>query len=147
MADIQTVWDVENSRGDWNLTFAGFGSDADLTTSVLISLFTDRTASADDTLPDRSEDPRGWWGDLGADRPIGSKLWLRMREKQTEHVRLLIEADIVDALRWLIDDGVATSVDVDVEFPVPGMVGATVLVNRDEKTANLRFDWAWQGVN
>ncbi|WP_157218665.1 phage GP46 family protein [Flavisphingomonas formosensis] len=74
----------------------------DLVTAVLISLFTDATADTEDTIPDGTTDPRGWWaGD------IGSKFWLRTRSKQTPTVLALVKSDFANALQWLLDDGVA----------------------------------------
>jgi phage gp46-like protein len=116
----------------------------DLGTAILISIFTDQTAGTDDVIPDRSGDPRGWWGDLGAAYPIGSKLWLRMRSKQTDVVLSLVKNDIETALEWLIDDGVASSIDVTVEWSRPGMLGARIVVNRTNGTnPAVNFDWAW----
>lgn len=56
-----------------------------LDTAVIISLFTDRRALEDDATPDFTENRRGWWGDTydAQQRPIGSRLWLLSREKQT----------------------------------------------------------------
>lgn len=73
---------------DWLQTRTGqIAEDRSLTTAVLVALNTDATADASDILPDpRSDDLRGWWGDLDAEEiwggwPIGSKLWLLTRAK------------------------------------------------------------------
>lgn len=176
MSDISTSWNAALGVGDWVLTlprdglitdetggsvtddmggaigdglFTGGGIVVgnDLGTAVLISLFTDRTAEADDTIVDGSTNPRGWWGDLGADRPIGSKLWLRMRSKQTDLTLALVKDDITQALAWLIDDGIAARVDVLTEWTRPGMLGAKITIYRANGTTTaLRFDWAWKEV-
>jgi phage gp46-like protein len=90
-----------------------------LDTAVLISLFTRRRADDDDALPDpRSTDRGGWWGDSYADIEgdlIGSKLWLLSRSKATSDVLLQAKAYALEALQWLIDDGIADSIDVEVE--------------------------------
>jgi phage gp46-like protein len=144
MADIPTIWDSVNSRGDWDVTYSVSGEpDQDLETALLISIFTDRTADPDDVIPDGTDDPRGWWGDLGEDRPIGSKLWLRMREKQTGATLLLIKNDLAEATQWFVDDGVASSVDVTTEYPGPEMIGCRISISRNGKTT--QFDWAWRG--
>jgi phage gp46-like protein len=178
MADIQTVWSPSLGVGDWYFAVAKdgvitdengfdildsldapindslFGTASDLTvgndlgTAVMISLFTDATAGADDVIPDGSGDPRGWWGDEGEDRPIGSKLWLLTRSKQTATVLALAKAYIEQALQWLIDDGVATSVGVATEWSRPGFLGGMVEISRSSgPRAAVRFDWAWKELN
>lgn len=175
MSDISTIWSPSLGLGDWyvppvvaNLIidedgesiidelgaaindglFAGGGDlriGNDLGTAVLISLFTDGNASADDLLPDQSGDRRGWWGDLGADRPIGSKLWLRFRSKQTDVTLALVKNDIEQALRWLIDDGIAASIDVTTEWTRQGVLGCQIAIIRQTgPTAAVQFSWAWK---
>lgn len=81
----------------------------ELTTAVLISLMTDRRARPDDTIPDGS-DPRGWWADAMDGEQIGSRLWLLERARNLPEVLRLAEGYIKEALQWLLDDGVASSV-------------------------------------
>ena len=171
MADILTAWDSASSRADWVLAPAdvnpisatgnaisdaagltltanvqitgsfGLYSGHDLQSAVLISLFTDAQASPDDLGGDASADPRGWWGDAG----LGSKLWLRMRSKQTAATLVLVKADIQSALQWIVDDGVAAKIDVLTEWDAPGLLAAQITLHRtDGSTANLTFDWAWR---
>ena len=148
MSDITTVWDVANGRGDWVLVPPDLLSGSDLETAVLISLFTDRIADPDDKIPDGSGDPRGWWGDLGADRPIGSKIWLRLRSKETDQTLALVKGDIEAALEWLLDDGVASAVAVLTEWTRPTMLGAKIDIDQPGiGRATFRFAWVWNGVN
>jgi phage gp46-like protein len=148
MADIPTIWDPINARGDWNLAYqVNPPGNLDLATAALISIFTDRASDPNDVIPDGSDDPRGWWGDLGTDRPIGSKIWLRMREKQTPAVLAAIKNDITEATRWFVDDRVADAVSVDVEYPGPGLVTCWVTITRNRTDTKLSASWAWQGVN
>jgi phage gp46-like protein len=150
MADITTVWDETN--GDWVLLGASLESGNDLQTAVLISLFSDRLASPDDTIPDAPQsgpaDPRGWWGDAYSDRPIGSKLWLYARAKETAATLVAVENAITVALQWLLDDGVAAAIDVDAEWLGPGFLGAAVEIFKvDGSRASAGFRWAWDGVS
>ncbi|NIJ07246.1 phage gp46-like protein [Sphingomonas vulcanisoli] len=177
MADISTIWSPSQGIGDWYLTnvvadiiidetgssvldelgnaindglLAGGGDlvvGNDLGTAILISLFTDAAASADDAIPDTSGDPRGWWGDLSEDRPIGSKIWLRMRSKQTDLVLAQVKNDIETALQWLLDDGIAAAVDVMTQWMKAQTLGARVVVTRaNGTTASLNFSWAWKEI-
>lgn len=148
MADIPTIWDPLNARGDWNLAYqVDPAGELDLATAALISIFTDRVADPDDAIPDGSEDPRGWWGDVGQDRPIGSKIWLRMREKQTPDVLALVKSDLIEATKWFVDDRVADAVDVVVEYPGPSIISCAVSISRNGAKTTLTAAWAWQGVN
>ncbi|MGZ3272371.1 MAG: phage GP46 family protein [Caulobacteraceae bacterium] len=150
MPDIATVWSPADGRGDWIMDGADLRSGADLETAVLISLFTDRQADPDDLIPDGSADPRGWWGDLDEDRPIGSKIWLRLRSKQTQATLDVVRDDILQALQWLLDDLVASAIDVTTEWVrtgPAGLLGATVTISRDQGDETLHFAWAWAGEN
>lgn len=119
----------------------------DLETAILISLFTDRQAGPDDVITDGSRDPRGWWGDLGQAYPIGSRLWLRMRAKQTDQTLQLVRGDIAEALQWMIDDGVVARLDIAAEWQAPGLLAASVTLNRtDGTTTALRYSWAWKDL-
>lgn len=72
--DIALLWDNANERGDIALALPDLLADDGLTTAIVISLFCDRQALPDDTLPDDATGPfgtgvrgrgdrRGWWGD------------------------------------------------------------------------------------
>jgi phage gp46-like protein len=113
MPDISTLW--HTTYGDWSLAGADLESGDDIVTAVLISLFTDRLAGPDDVLTDGTTDRRGWWAD-SSNNAIGSRLWLLTRAKHTTATLGLAEAFIAEALQWLIDDGVATKVDIHVEW-------------------------------
>jgi phage gp46-like protein len=145
MPDITTIWDSE--RGDWATSGATLRAGSDLETAVVLSLFTDRVAAEDDASPDGSGDPRGWWGD-DTQQPIGSRLWLLQRAKRTQETLSLAQSYIEEALKWLIDDGVAASIDVYVEWQQQHMLGARVTVYRTDGTsAALDYSWAWNGIN
>lgn len=173
MADIVTIWNVAEGRGDWQfddyivsvltdddgaaitdddgnpiivdrlVNPAARAPGNDLRTAVLISLFTDAVATPDDGLP-ADADPRGWWGAPD----IGSRLWLHVeRAKQQPALLLTVRDDIRAALAWLIDDGVAARVEVDTEFTRPGMLGARVTITRAVGgVETLAFAWAWRGL-
>ncbi len=120
----------------------------DLETAILISLFTDRRASPDDEIPDGTSDPRGWWGDLGADVPIGSRLWLLSRAKQTAETLQRANDYIIEALQWLIDDGVVVKFDVTVEWTDLSRLGARIVAHKSDgsKTA-VAYTSAWSAIN
>lgn len=171
MTDIRTSWDADAARGVWsadamlNVTLtdesgnslldevgrpisgqfhsgSGLVAGEDLITALLISLFTDASADADDPLPDNSSDRRGWWAG-----PIGSKLWLRRRMKANETTRALIEDDVRTALQWMVDDGVASTITVSSDWVSGKMLGVQVMVERlDGSPLKLRFAQKWEQI-
>lgn len=148
MPDIATAWDPAAAGGDWRLAGPDLAAGDDLASAVLISLFTDRRAEDGDRAP-AGADLRGWWGDLGRTRPLGSKLWLLERAKQTEATRLAAEDYARDALQWLIEDGVAAAVDVAASWQGPGFLGVVVVVTEPSGGAarTFNYQWAWKGVS
>ena len=91
-------------------------TDDGLWSAILVSLFTDRRAAADEVL-----DPikrRGWLGNTASDIPgdnMGSGLWLYEQSRLTQSVASSIEAEARNALQWLITDGLCNSVVASVE--------------------------------
>ncbi|OJA74532.1 hypothetical protein BGV72_24585 [Burkholderia ubonensis] len=148
MSDTTTVWDVANARGDWQMNGPMLATGDDLETAILISLFTDRMAEPNDVIPDGTDDPRGWWGDAGETVQIGSRLWLLSRAKQTQETLQRAYDYIVEALQWLIDDGVVAKFDVLVEWTKASELGAQVVAyKQDGSTSASHYSWVWQGIN
>lgn len=144
MSDITTAWSPALGRGDWVQLGAQLQSGNDLSTAVLISLFTDRIAHVDDIIPDGTTDPRGWWADDPA-YPIGSRLWLLTRAKQTSETLARAQDYIAEALQWLIDDGVVARFGITVEWTRSGQLGARVTAYRsDGSTTALNFASVWR---
>lgn len=121
--------------------------DEGLETAVVISLFTDRRADEGDVLPGLGDDRRGWWGDafpVVAGDQIGSKLWLLAREKQTPAALGRAEQYAREALAWLVEDQVASRVDVVASAPFTGTLWLTVTITRPKaRPVQYRFSKAW----
>jgi phage gp46-like protein len=154
VSDILTTWDPRALTGDWVLAGSDLASGRDLETAVVLSLFTDRLALADDPLPDPGDsDRRGWWADwnaadpvLGDIGPLGSRLWLLSREKQLNSVRLRAEDYTREALAWIIEDEVADDIAIAAEWneQTPGRLDISVVIQRDgAQLLSRRFSWAW----
>lgn len=147
MPDITTFWPPGAAGGDWAMAGADLATGLDIQTAVVISLFTDREAGADDLIPDGTQDPRGWCGDAGGETRIGSRLWLLDRAKATQQALSDARAYILEALQWLIDDGVASRVEATVSWIGAGALGAVVTVLKPDGAALVvRFDNAWNGT-
>ncbi|NKB37848.1 MAG: hypothetical protein GKR93_11880 [Gammaproteobacteria bacterium] len=165
MTDIRTlIFDGESLSPpyfDYQLKTSQLEADDGLATAVILSLFTNRLANDDDVLPNGSDDKRGWWADAYPDIAgdnIGSRLWLLEREKDEQSVVNLAREYAEEALQWMLDDGVASRVDVVagwvessgviVEVKTAtvfkGMLAIGVDIHRpDGSTAQFRFDNFW----
>lgn len=157
--DIRIIWDVGLMEGDFDFdpVVQDIDYDEGLETAVIISLFTDRRAKADDILPDPSNpDLRGWWGDLASPLiigdQIGSRLWLLAREKTLQSVLERAKQYAREALQWMIDDNVAIKIEVDAERQ--GIPGRDILalqvkiyrINGTEIAMEYELQWEAQGL-
>jgi phage gp46-like protein len=147
MSDIKTLFiDLEHGA-DYALAGLGLTEDDGLETAVILSLFTDRRANADDKIPAGSKDLRGWWGDSFADvknDKIGSRLWLLSREKQLPAVLTRAQQYAEESLKWLVDDGVAESASVVASNPRDGILALGVSIARPEHpVTQFRFETFW----
>lgn len=147
MTDIQTGWDRAAGGADWiflpgnteTSDTLSFGND--LATAALISIFTDAQADEGDTVPDGSTDRRGWWGDSA----IGSKVWLEMRGKALPDLPGRVEQAVSDCLQWMIEDGIAGTIDVAAAYGDAGQLGLAVTIHRaDGAKLALQFADLWQ---
>lgn len=149
MADIRIVWDPVAMSGDWLAKGNTLDTSGELATALAVSLFSDRLAEDDDRLPNWSSDRRGWWGDHEAElihsgTPIGSRLWLISREKQTNETRLAAEAYIREAVSWMLTARLATEIDIAVDWFAPERLGAEITIHRGpEKSIAVRFESLW----
>jgi phage gp46-like protein len=135
MGDVATRYEVRDTDGalllygDWQFVAPDLVTDEGPETAVLISLFTDALAHEDDPLPNIANgDRRGWWAG-----PIGSRLWLLAREKETEDVRQRAEFYTREALQWMLDDEVADEIDVTAEWVDRGRLDVDVKIYRDAR--------------
>lgn len=116
MTDIKIRFDSDTLEGDLLFSSNDLEMDDGLGSAVLVSLFSDRRAKDDDELPDTQGSERGWWGDLidpaVTGDEIGSRLWLLERSKITQNTINLAEEYATEALQWMIDDGVAQTINV-----------------------------------
>lgn len=149
MADLALHWNAAVGAADLILNGADLALSAGLYEAVIISLFTDRRASADDELPDPlNADRRGWWGDYLADQAgdeIGSKLWLLKRAKMTRENVLKAKDYAEEALKWLVSDGVAKAVIVTTEALKPHTLAIGVQIQKPDGS-NTKYDFIWSAL-
>jgi hypothetical protein len=124
---IALSWNDAVGAADLALAETGaLANEAALQTAVVLSLFTDARARPDDGA---EGDRRGWVGDAFApeDR-YGSRLWLLRREKQTEETRRRAEDYANEALTWMVEARLATSVSVTAAWVARGVLGLAVRI-------------------
>jgi phage gp46-like protein len=136
---------------DLSIVAGDLATDDGLRTAVIISLFTDARARADDPLPQADADRRGWWGDCGNADPndrTGSRLWLLTRAKAVPVTAIRARDYCREALDWLVEDGVASSVDVEATLALVNAARASaallIRVTIVRPTgARLAIDYLW----
>jgi phage gp46-like protein len=152
VTDIALVWNSTIGEADLAISGGDLQVDAGLQTAVIISFFTDAPAQPGDEIPDGSTNPRGWWGDMPIDTAqqdtaavpdhIGSRLWLLDRALQIPETLTRAVAYAKEALQWMIDDGVAGSVEATARFPQPGWIELETTI--DQQGSKSKFTLAWQ---
>jgi phage gp46-like protein len=144
--DISTVWVSSSASADWQLAGSVLASGNDLDTALIISIFSDRIAGPDDVIPDGTTNPRGWCLDDSV--PLGSRLWLLQRAKQIPETARRARDYIVEAIQWMVDDGVVAKFDTNVQWIGVGRLGAQIIAYmRDGSTMTKKYAWAWNEVS
>jgi phage gp46-like protein len=145
--DIRVAWSNADMLGDWGLAWGDLETGQDLETACLVSLFTDRLATPDFRPTDGTSDRRGWWADPYNEQPLGSNLWQLERAKKTRATLGQARRWTLDALSWLIDDGIAREVLCNTSWVSPIMLGIAVAIIRpDGSETRFRFGWAWESL-
>lgn len=148
--DVALAWNSQALRADWIIKGGTFLIDAGLQTAVLVSLFTDQVAAPDFVPPAGSpQDRRGWWGDTFRRRPIGSRLWQLSRSAKSGQTALpnKVQGYCQDALQWLIDDGIAVSIDVTTGWQDANVIGIEIVITKPSGiTVPFSYEWVWQGA-
>jgi len=153
MTDLRLLYNGAQGRADLRLAGAALDTSEDLATAVTVSLFTDRLVEPTDPVPPNTDDRRGCWIDSYADIPgdrFGSRLWLLNRSKSDAALPLRAKGYILEALQWLIEDGVAGRIDAECAFLQGDQrrLGAVVTIWRPgvRNPVTIKFDWAWQDL-
>ena len=119
-------------------------------TAVYISLFTNMRDMDSD-----NPDNRGYWGDALdlssiAVPPLGSLLWKYSRAVVTSDVINSIKTACSDALRWMIDDGIAGSVNVTASETGNNSYVFGISITRPDNTGTsyqYKLNWNAQAGN
>lgn len=115
--------------------------------AVMISLFTWRRAEPDDD----TDTPFGWWGDtwptVQNDR-IGSRLHLLKRSTLTNQTAQKAKEYIAQALNWMIDDGIALRVDIEVvRSGIDRLMATVILTLPDHNIKTMIINNLWSVIH
>lgn len=141
MTDLALKWTLDG--GDLLIQNGDLVMDNTLVTPVLASLFTDRRAETDE-LPPGETDPRGWWGDAysSAAAPMGSKLWLLERGKQSIATLADAEKYATEALEWMVDSQLVSRIQVDASYSKAGRMRFKITLDTPKnKAAENRYPY------
>ena len=149
-SDIKLIWNADTQEADIDFVDEDLVRENGLESAVIMSLFTDRRAKEDDTLDDKN-DLRGWWADRldvdANDDKIGSRIWLLERSKTTNQTTVKLKEYILEALDWMVEDGVAMKVDAEVERQGdPGndrLAFSVTIYKIDGNNETYKFDDLW----
>lgn len=146
--DIALILNPTDNTVDVGVASNDLITDAGIQTAVIISLFTDQRTTTDDPPPDELAGLGGWWGDQFAEIEgdlIGSKLWLLRRAKTEQETLNRAEEYASAALNWMIQDGLAQSVEASASYDDNRILILSILITKPTgKKLDYRFKLKWQ---
>ena len=157
MSDLRLVSVGIEAEGDLSVSAStssrpnSYVEDETLETAIRLSLFTNARAQDGDQLPEGSgafgEDLGGWWADgfIETGGPLGSRLWTLRRSILTTETRQRARDYALEALGWLISEGVASSVEVDTSRPERGRLALFITITRDGETPS-KYQYVWESL-
>jgi phage gp46-like protein len=150
LGDLALTWSVATGDADLSIIDDDLASDRGLETAVLLSLFTDRRSEDDDKPPSGDpNDRRGWWADQFAvveGDQIGSRLWLLDRSVITGETARRAEEYVREALAWMIEDRVVSSIGVEIETTKKDLFIGVTLARPGKDPVRFRFDHVWDAI-
>lgn len=150
IGDAKYIFDSKTGKTDVQIADnRDLVQDQGFETAILVSIGTDRRALDEDVIPDGTENKRGWWGDvLNSDGDkIGSRRWLLYRSKLTDDTMNSLEEYDLEALQWMIDDGVASSIVITVTKVSLNKIQEVIQIFKpegDPLTFKYFFNWEKQ---
>ncbi len=119
--------------------------DEGLTTMVTIALFSDAPARDGDGVPEGER--RGWWADAyredPSENPLGSRLWMLKRAKQTTETLRKAEDFALEALEFMTRPslGIARSVEAAASWLRSGILLLETAITRPD---GRRWHHKWE---
>lgn len=142
--DAVLVVDPVTQLYDFNIDENGdIKTDDFFDTSLLYSIFGERRASPDEVVEPRFR--RGWIGN-SSDFENGSKIWLLSQARLTRDTLNRLQDEAEKALQWLVDDGLAVSIDQVVATVSGGRVLLDITIRRSRDKVDRKFFTLWENT-
>ena len=133
----------QSANGRFDLDFSG--NDLHLTDSLKNAVLLSLGIWASGRVPDGNAvlEPQisGWWGSSLDDIELGSTIWKSFIDKVGEPVLDKIDAAVTQALKWMVDDGVAKDVVPDTSILSKNSVEIVVKIIRPDSSEE---EYKWQ---
>lgn len=145
--DIALVFRQGSPFADIELDGTDLKINEDLSSSVGLSLFSDRLADKNEVPP--GSDRKGFWGDTYSEvvgSLLGSKLWLLWRSKATQENANLAKEYCYEALQWLIEDKIADLVTVETEIQNLYTLAIDIKIFKPDETLNYKYSYVWSQI-
>lgn len=135
---------LQNGMFDLVIEGPDFMSDDGLENALTLSIFTDARVTPEQ-LPYGSTNRKGWWGDMFPEVPgdkIGSRLWTIHPSKITNETRKLAEDYCRESTKWLIQDGIAATINFTTEYNENKHLNILIETVRPDGTSS-KFQVVW----
>lgn len=139
-SDAQGLYDIQIDGAD-------FASAYGFETAIPTSYFTDARASS--VQVEQANRRRGWVGNilfLDLDRELGGLLWILDQARIIQDTLNFAKTFAHDSLQWMIDDGMARSISIEVEQSNPRAIAIKTDIVTIDNTV-LRYYTLWRNTD
>lgn len=140
-------FDTGEACPDLKIENGDLKADNGLETAALISVFSNKRVTLEQ-LPQGETDRMGWWADLISEAEgdqIGSRHWVLERlGKINTQSEIEMRSVLKEAFEWMLDDGIASRVEVDAERTDTNEIVGSALIYRPSGD-NIPFKFVWDG--
>ena len=113
-------------------------------TAILYSIFGEKRA--DDSEMPVPERQRGWIGNENTDFENGSKIWLYYQARVNNTTINGLQNEAANALQWLVDDGIAVSIDAPIITASGTSVSLEITIRRSNSSVINRSFVLWNNT-
>lgn len=141
---------TRETDGTYDISFnadGDFETTEGLDTGILLSLLEERRANESEVSTPQNR--RGWVGsDLGdiAVYELGSKLWLLQQERLTTDTLNRAVDYARQSLQWMLDDGIATKLNVTGEIEYPEGIKLFIVLTRENNKVESFYYNLWDNT-
>lgn len=140
------VLEIDPNTNQYDIQINEYGdikTDDWFDTAILYSLFGERRAAPDEVVD--AQYRRGWIGNA-PDFENGSKMWLFEQARATLSNLNRLQDEAKKALQWLVDDGLAVSIDDPVAEVIGNKTFLTITIRRSRDKVARRSYELWENT-